>query len=57
MSTQDNADALRLLETLIGHTFADRALLERALTSPSYRAVPGNETVADNQRLEFLDFE
>lgn len=54
MSTQEHDDSLRSLETLIGHTFADRHLLETALTSPSYRAVPGNEKVADNQRLEFL---
>lgn len=54
MSTQERADELRPLETLIGHTFADRRLLETALTSPSFRAVPGNEAVEDNQRLEFL---
>lgn len=54
MNTQERADELLPLETLLGHTFADRQLLVTALTSPSFRAVPGNESVADNQRLEFL---
>lgn len=54
MSNQDHADALLSLETLIGHTFADRQLLETALTSPSYRAEPGQAAAEDNQRLEFL---
>lgn len=54
MGKQDHSDTLRPLETLIGHTFTNRKLLETALTSPSYRATPGNEAVEDNQRLEFL---
>lgn len=37
---------------IFGYTFADEALLEEALTTPSYRMdVP---SVKDNQRLEFL---
>ena len=54
MTTQKRANELLALETLIGHTFADRQLLEMALTCPSFRAMPGNEEIADNQRLEFL---
>lgn len=40
------------LEAIIGYRFRNRALLERALTSPSCRMVDPN--VLDNQRLEFL---
>lgn len=45
---------LERLESAIGYRFADRSLLERALThaSHAYEAPPGAET--DNQRLEFL---
>ena len=56
-------DALAALEATLGYAFRDRALLEVALTAPSFRAAfraalgttreaepPG----ADNQRLEFL---
>lgn len=41
------------LETTLGYVFENRALLELALTSPSYRAASA-ETCEDNQRLEFL---
>ncbi len=54
MCNQDNEDSLHELETLIGYTFADRQLLATALTSPSYRAEPGQESAKDNQRLEFF---
>ncbi len=55
------SDALASLEQALGHDFADRGLLEQALTHSSYanelRAGPGgSEAVVsdDNQRLEFL---
>jgi ribonuclease III len=41
------------LETVLGHTFANRSLLEEALTHSSMRA-NSTSTYADNQRLEFL---
>lgn len=41
------------LQELIGYRFADRELLERALTHRSY-ANEVDTTVGDNQRLEFL---
>jgi ribonuclease-3 len=47
-------DPLKSLERALGYAFKNRALLETALTVPSYRAERGNEGVADNQRLEFL---
>lgn len=40
------------LETRLGYTFADKALLERALTHPSLVQAGGAD--AHNQRLEFL---
>lgn len=41
------------LQTRIGHTFRDAALLERAITHPSF--LPEHpETAESNQRLEFL---
>jgi len=44
--------ALAALERALGYAFKDRALLEMALTAPSFRASSGRG--ADNQRLEFL---
>ena len=44
-------DTLAALEATLGYAFKDRALLERALTAPSFRATQG---AWDNQRLEFL---
>ena len=44
------AQAIARLEARLGHVFADRALLERALTHASARG-PHRE---DNERLEFL---
>lgn len=46
-------DALSALEATLGYAFKDRALLETALTAPSFRAACGS-SCADNQRLEFL---
>jgi len=45
-------DVLAALEATLGYAFKDRALLEAALTAPSFRATYGFG--ADNQRLEFL---
>ena len=47
-------DPLRALEKTLGYHFIDRALLETALTTPSYRADRAADRVEDNQRLEFL---
>lgn len=52
MSKKD--DPLRALEKTLGYAFKKRALLETALTNPSYRADHAAERIADNQRLEFL---
>lgn len=46
------ADAVALLEANLGHSFSDRALLERALTHSSVGQ--GARPVEDNERLEFL---
>lgn len=51
---------LGALERALGHVFADRALLERALTHSSYAEAAGRPAAReeaarpDNQRLEFL---
>lgn len=45
--------ALARLETRIGHAFRDRALLERAVTHPSWLQDQPDH-VESNQRLEFL---
>ena len=47
-------DLLRTLEKTLGYAFKNRALLETALTNPSYRADHVAEELEDNQRLEFL---
>ena len=44
--------AVAELERRIGHSFADRELLERALTHGS--VTKGSARIADNERLEFL---
>jgi ribonuclease-3 len=44
--------AIAALERRLGHVFADRALLDRALTHAS--ASQGARKVPDNERLEFL---
>lgn len=46
------ANRLDALEERLGHRFADRALLERALTHASYG--DGRGGVRNNERLEFL---
>lgn len=46
------AAAIDALQESLGHVFADKALLERALTHAS--ASGGGVRVADNDRLEFL---
>ena len=46
--------ALATLEETLEYAFRDRALLEMALTAPSFRATRGVTPCADNQRLEFL---
>ena len=46
------AQAIAELQARLGHTFADQALLERALTHAS--AGSGARKPADNERLEFL---
>ena len=50
------AEAVAALAQRLGHTFKDRALLERALTHASVAegAPPGPHGPTDNQRLEFL---
>ena len=47
-------DPLRALEKTLGYAFRNRALLETALTNPSYRSDHATEGIKDNQRLEFL---
>ncbi len=44
----------RELEQRIGYTFADRALLKRALTHSSYANERTSKDVGDYERLEFL---
>ena len=44
--------AIAELERRIGHSFADRDLLERALTHGS--VTKGSAKIGDNERLEFL---
>ncbi len=45
---------LQQLEQLLGHSFADRALLLQALTHPSFLHESGQPGNGDYQRLEFL---
>jgi ribonuclease-3 len=42
------------LEGKLGHTFADRGLLETALLHRSHIHITGNNRIASNERLEFL---
>ena len=46
--------AWHALEARIGHRFADRELLARALTHRSYANESRDPAIADNERLEFL---
>ena len=52
MSVNRRLKATEALEQSLGHVFADRTLLEQALTHAS--AVAGSRNPADNERLEFL---
>ena len=54
MVMSEKLDPLCGLETSLGYVFKNGALLEKALTNPSYRADHAAEKVEDNQRLEFL---
>jgi ribonuclease-3 len=47
---------LEVLEQRLGHSFCDRALLERALTHKShvYEKSASGSTLGDNEQLEFL---
>lgn len=58
MSGQENsrAEAVRALVQKLGHAFADRSLLEQALTHPSVGegGKPGGRPQVDYQRLEYL---
>ena len=47
-------EAYRALEAALGYRFADRGLLEQALTHRSRAHEERGEAVADNERLEFL---
>jgi ribonuclease-3 len=49
----DRVEAVAALEARLGHTFADRELLERALTHASV-GEGGRRRVRDNERLEYL---
>ncbi len=46
------SDRIQRLEAALGHSFADRELLERALTHSSFG--DGKRRTRDNERLEFL---
>ena len=45
---------LTRLQSNLGHTFGDQSLLESALTHTSYVNEHLDESIADNERLEFL---
>lgn len=45
---------ISVLEAKLGHTFKDKALLERALTHSSYANENKKTGAQDNERLEFL---
>jgi ribonuclease-3 len=47
-------NALAHLQANLGHTFGDQSLLESALTHPSYVNEHLDESIRDNERLEFL---
>ena len=54
--TADDIDTnmYAMLEGHLGHTFADRALCEAALTHKSWVNEAADATRTDNERLEFL---
>src|SRR5450755_3899176 len=47
-------EALEELEKIVGHSFANRSLLERAVTHSSAAGDSADPPVVDNERLEFL---
>jgi ribonuclease-3 len=51
---QDTAVRLESVQQALGHRFGDLDLLRRALTHPSYVNEHPEDTIGDNQRLEFL---
>lgn len=52
--TSDSEDPVRRLEKAVRYRFRDKELARTALTHPSHRHEKGQETSADNQRMEFL---
>ena len=52
-AAQSRAAAIAALEARLGYVFADRALLEQALTHASTQS-QGRSNVRHNERLEFL---
>ena len=54
--TNSRAEAVRALTERLGHDFADRSLLDQALTHPSVGegGKPGGRPQVDYQRLEYL---
>ncbi len=54
MSERHPASPLEKLQTTLGYRFRDLQLLRRALTHPSYVNEHPEDTIGDNQRLEFL---
>lgn len=54
MSVERKNETLAVLEQKLGYVFKDHAVLETAVTNPSYRADRAPERIEDNQRLEFL---
>lgn len=53
-SAPSAAPDLPLLERKLGHEFADRAIIETALTHRSHAYRAGQERIQSNERLEFL---
>ena len=47
-------DSIEELETIVGHSFDDRSLLERAVTHSSAAGDSAEPSSTDNERLEFL---
>ena len=54
MTSHEREAGLDALQSRLGHSFREPLLLRRALTHPSYVNEHPEDTVGDNQRLEFL---
>ena len=54
MTDRGSTSDLDALQRALGHRFHDPTLLRRALTHPSYVNEHPEDTLGDNQRLEFL---